>query len=68
MIKIPKHGGPDGQGLNEESFVELIKIMQDPELTEQDKSWSLMLCFSASTQAQWNENYRPRLIEIYKKT
>ena len=66
MIKIPKHSGPDGSGLNEEAFIKLLDIMKNNTLTDQEKLWSLNLCFSASTQLEWNENYRLRLLEIYK--
>jgi hypothetical protein len=65
-LKIPKHGGPDGQGLGEESFNRLLEIVKDAGLTDADKKWSIELCFSASTQDQWNNNYRPRLIETLK--
>lgn len=65
-IKIPKHAGPDGQGLSEESFDKLLKVVKDPGLTDKDKTWSIELCFSASTQDQWNNNYRLKLIEILK--
>ena len=54
MIKIPKHGGPDGSGLNEETFIKLLDIMKNNTLTDQEKLWSLNLCFSASTQLEWN--------------
>jgi hypothetical protein len=66
MIDIPKHGGPDGTGLNEETFTKLLDIMKNNTLTDHEKLWSLNLCFSASTQVEWNENYRLRLLEIYK--
>ena len=44
MIKIPKHGGPDGSGLNEEAFIKLLDIMKNNTLTDQEKLWSLNLC------------------------
>jgi len=65
-IKIPKHGGPDGQGLPEEVISELIEIINDRVFTEDQTRQAIELCMSASTQAQWNDNYRPRLIEILK--
>lgn len=65
-IKIPKHGGPNGQGLSEESFNKLLDIVKDSSLTDEDKIQCIELCFSASTQEQWNNNYRLRLIEIFK--
>jgi hypothetical protein len=66
MLNIPKHGGPDGTGLNEETFTKLLDIMKNNTLTDHEKLWSLNLCFNVSKQAEWNENYRLRLLEIYK--
>ena len=65
-IKIPKHGGPDGQGLPEEVIHELIDIINNGLFTEDQIKQAIELCMSASTQEQWNNNYRPRLIEILK--
>ena len=65
-IKIPRHGGPDGQGLPEEVILELIDIINNGLFTEDQQRQAIELCMSASTQAQWNDNYRLRLIEILK--
>jgi hypothetical protein len=65
-IKIPKHGGPDGQGLPEEVIYELIGIIKNGLFTEDQTRQAIELCLSASTQEEWNNNYRPRLIEIFK--
>jgi len=65
-IKIPKHGGPDGQGLLEEVIDELIDIINKGLFTEEQQRQAIELCMSASTQEQWNNNYRLRLLEIFK--
>lgn len=65
-IKIPKHGGPDGQGLPEEVIDELIEIIKLELFTEDQLKQAIELCISASTQDQWNNNYRLRLVEILK--
>ena len=65
-VKIPKHGGPDGQGLPEEVVHELIEIIKNGLFTNDQIQQAIELCMSASTQEQWNNNYKPRLIEIFK--
>ena len=65
-IKIPKHGGPDGQGLPEEVIDELIDIINNGLFTVEQVRQAVELCMSASTQDEWNNNYRPRLLEILK--
>ena len=65
-IKIPKHGGPDGQGLPEEVIDELIDIINKGLFTEEQQRQAIELCISASTQEQWNTNYRLKLLEIFK--
>ena len=65
-IKIPKHGGPDGQGLPEEVIDELIDIINNGLFTVEQVRQAVELCMSASTQYEWNNNYRPRLLEILK--
>jgi len=65
-IKIPKHGGPDGQGLPEEVIDELIDIINKGLFTEEQQRQAIELCISASTQEQWNNNYRLKLLEIFK--
>jgi hypothetical protein len=65
-IKIPKHGGPDGQGLPEEVINELIDIINNGLFTEEQQRQAIELCMSASTQEQWNNNYRMKLLEIFK--
>ncbi len=62
-LKIPKHGGPDGQGLPEEVFQDLIRIFTDPSVSDTDAKDVMELSFSASKQHEWNETYRPKLLE-----
>jgi len=61
VLKIPKHGGPDGQGLPEAAFRELIKMIYDTTVTDSELAEAIKLCFSASTQTEWNEHHRPIL-------
>ena len=65
-IKIPKHGGPDGQSLPEEVIDELLEIIKKGLFTEDQVRHAIELCMSASTQEQWNNNYRMKLLEIFK--
>ncbi len=62
-LKIPKHGGPDGQGLPQEVFEELMRIFTDPLVTDEDARQTMELSFGASKQQEWNEVYRPKLLE-----
>lgn len=62
-LKIPKHGGPDGQGLPAEVFEELICIFTNPEVTDEDARQTMELSFGASKQQEWNEIYRPQLLK-----
>lgn len=66
VIKLPKHGGPDGQGLAPEVIAELIGIIQNGLFTEEQCQQAIDLCFSASTQQQWNEEYLPLLKQELK--
>lgn len=65
-IKIPTHGGPDGQGLPEEVIDELIEIIKSGLFTEAQQRQAIELCMSASAQDEWNNKYRLRLLEIFK--
>ena len=67
LIKIPKHGGPDGQGLPAEVISDLIQIIENNSLSEAQLNQAIELCLSASTQSQWNEVYMPMLIDKLKK-
>lgn len=61
--KVPKHGGPDGQGLPWEAFKELCHLLSTRQLTGDDARAAVELALSASTQAQWNDWYRRILIK-----
>lgn len=62
-VKIPRHGGPDGQGLPRESFDQLLEIVSNNQIDNNSKKQAIELCLSASTQNQWNEEYRQELIK-----
>jgi len=62
-MKIPKHAGPDGQGLPIVAFEKLLLTLDS--MTLDDAKAAIELCLTASTQQQWNEEYRSKLIEKY---
>lgn len=59
--KVPKHGGPDGQGLPWAAFLELATMLAKRQLTGHDARDAIELALSASTQEQWNYWYHPIL-------
>jgi DNA ligase-1 len=61
--KVPKHGGPDGQGLPWVAFKELCHLLSTRQLTGDDARSAIELALSASTQSQWNDWYRRILIK-----
>jgi len=61
--KVPKHSGPDGQGLPWEAFKELCHLLCTRQLTGDDAKNAIELALSASTGAQWNDWYRRILIK-----
>ena len=61
--KVPKHGGPDGQGLPWVAFKELCTLLSTRQLTGDDARTAIELALSASTQTQWNDWYRRILIK-----
>lgn len=61
--KVPKHGGPDGQGLPWAAFKELCHLLSTRQLTGDDARSAVELALSASAQAQWNDWYRRILIK-----
>jgi hypothetical protein len=67
VIKIPKHGGPDGQGLPAEVIDELIMLIKNEAFTEAQINQAIELCLGASTQQQWNEVYVPLLVDKLKE-
>ncbi len=66
-VKLPKHGGPDGQGLPAEVIEELILMIKNGVFTEEQINQAVELCLSASTQQQWNEIYLPLLVDNLKE-
>lgn len=64
LIKIPKHGGPDGFGLPPDAFQALVQLVSDRTMTDAEATSAIELCLGASKQQEWNEIYRPHLIEI----
>jgi hypothetical protein len=67
IVKIPKHGGPDGQGLAPEVIEELISIVKRGLFTEEQINQAIELCLSASKQQEWNEVYIPMLVNGLKE-
>ena len=61
--KVPKHSGPDGQGLPWEAFKELCHLLSTRQLTGDDARTAIELSLSASTGKQWNDWYRRILIK-----
>jgi DNA ligase-1 len=61
--KVPKHGGPDGQGLPWVAFKELTHLLATRQLTGHDARDAIELALGASTQGQWNDWYRRILIK-----
>lgn len=61
--KVPKHGGPDGQGLPWVAFKELCDLLSSRKLTGDAARDAVELALSASTQRQWNDWYRRILIK-----
>ena len=61
-LTVPKHGGPDGQGLPVVIFDLLLELL--PRMTSQQQQQAIDLCFSLSTCVEWNDIYRPRLKEL----
>jgi DNA ligase-1 len=61
--KVPKHSGPDGQGLPWAAFLELAHLLSTRQLTGHDARDAIELALSASTGAQWNDWYRRILIK-----
>lgn len=66
-IKVPKHGGPDGQGLPRAAFDALVVFIKTPAITESEIKQAIELCFGASQQHEWNAEYAPELRKIIKQ-
>jgi len=63
LKKVPIHGGPDGQGLPWEAFVELTEQLRSRALTGNDARAAVELCLSSAKQQEWNSWYRRILIK-----
>jgi DNA ligase-1 len=61
--QVPKHSGPDGQGLPWAAFLELAQLLYTRQLTGNDAKDAIELALSASTGAEWNDWYRRILIK-----
>lgn len=61
--KVPKHSGPDGQGLPWVAFKELAGYLATRKITGNEAKAAIELALSASTGAQWNDWYRRILIK-----
>jgi DNA ligase-1 len=61
--QVPTHGGPDGQGLPWDAFVELAENLRTRALTGNDARSAIELCLSAAKQDEWNFWYRRILIK-----
>lgn len=61
--QVPKHSGPDGQGLPWEAFKELAHLLYTRQLTGHDAKNAIELALTVSTTAQWNDWYRRILIK-----
>jgi hypothetical protein len=63
-IKIPKHSGPDGQGLSRNVFESLVTMLNDAGTTSSEAKIAIELCLTLSTQLQSNDEYRPELVKL----
>lgn len=55
--KIPKHSGPDGQGLSWTAFRALADNLARRELTGDAAKTAIELCLSVAKQGEWNDWY-----------
>jgi hypothetical protein len=63
-LKIPKHSGPDGQGLPRNVFDQLIELLKDKDTSVEEAKAAVELCLTLSTHTQWNDTYRQELINL----
>jgi DNA ligase-1 len=61
--KVPKHSGPDGQGLPWIAFLELADSLYKRKLTGHDARDAIELALTVATEAEWNDWYRRILIK-----
>ena len=55
--KVPKHSGPDGQGLPWVAFAQLADDLATRKLTGDAAKKAIELCLAVATQAEWNDWY-----------
>jgi DNA ligase-1 len=55
--KVPKHSGPDGQGLPWTAFAKLADDLATRKLTGDAAKKAIELCLTVATQAEWNDWY-----------
>jgi len=55
--KVPKHSGPDGQGLPWVAFAKLADDLATRKLTGDAAKKAIELCLTVATQAEWNDWY-----------
>lgn len=55
--KVPKHSGPDGQGLPWAAFLELARNLADRRLTGDAARRAIELCLTSACKDQWNDWY-----------
>ena len=67
IIRIPKHGGPDGVGLPQSVFDELLEMLNTDLVNDIDAQQAIDLCFNISKQEEWNNIYQKELITRYRK-
>lgn len=66
-IKVPRHQGPDGQGLPQAVFDKLLELLSSKEMTQEEIVFAIELCFGASKTQEWNQSYKPQLIKLLKE-
>jgi hypothetical protein len=66
IIKIPKHGGPDGIGLPRTVFDQLLIMLDDVTIKDAEIKQAIELCLGASTQSEWLD-YREELLQRIAK-
>lgn len=55
--KVPRHGGPDGQGLPWIAFNALADALASRQLTGDAARDAIELCLKSATQTEWNDWY-----------
>jgi DNA ligase-1 len=61
--KVPRHGGPDGQGLPWKAFRALADALASRQLTGDAARDAIELCLKSAKQTEWNDWYMRILIK-----